>query len=293
MNSWYLWTAPVRNLTWVAARLRTPIAMPAPTRTLTLADVRRFVDEEVFSLPWGSRHAGRVGIELEWIVRPARRRRGAVAGRARRVAPRRAPGREPDHVRARRPARVERPGRTLARRPRANAMRADTATVRCALDHLDLDLVGAAIDTRGDVPRVLDAPRYRAMEEYFDSRWPAGRTMMRNTASIQVNLDAGRPGTTDHGDPGRIGARWHRAHDLGPVLDCVLRQLAVRSVRARPAGSARPDRRCGTTSIPPAPVRPAAPARRAADDWTRYLLDGAGDDDPRRRTRQSRARCAR
>ena len=60
------------------------------------------------------------------------------------------------------------------------------------------------------LPRVLDAPRYRAMEEYFDARWPAGRTMMRNTASIQVNLDAGSPATVD--------ARWHLAHDLGPVL---------------------------------------------------------------------------
>ena len=70
--------------------------------------------------------------------------------------------------------------------------------------------MGTGLATRADAPRVLDAPRYRAMEAYFDSRWPAGRTMMRNTASIQVNLDVGSPATTD--------ARWHLAHDIGPVL---------------------------------------------------------------------------
>ena len=48
------------------------------------------------------------------------------------------------------------------------------------------------------------------MEQYFDSQWPAGRTMMRNTASVQVNLDLG--------EPGDVADRWRRAHDLGPLL---------------------------------------------------------------------------
>jgi glutamate--cysteine ligase len=48
------------------------------------------------------------------------------------------------------------------------------------------------------------------MEQYFDTRWPAGRTMMRNTASVQVNLDIG--------EPCDVASRWRRAHDLGPLL---------------------------------------------------------------------------
>ena len=46
-------------------RIRVPIAVPSPTRTITTRDVRRYVDEHVFA-PNG---AQRVGIELEWITR--------------------------------------------------------------------------------------------------------------------------------------------------------------------------------------------------------------------------------
>ena len=50
--------------------------MPTPTRSLSLTDVRRFVDEEVFASREGPPDDGRVGIELEWIVVP--RRSGAA-----------------------------------------------------------------------------------------------------------------------------------------------------------------------------------------------------------------------
>ena len=42
--------------------------MPAPTRSLSVADVHRYVDEDVFLSPLGSSPGGRVGIELEWIL---------------------------------------------------------------------------------------------------------------------------------------------------------------------------------------------------------------------------------
>ncbi len=48
------------------------------------------------------------------------------------------------------------------------------------------------------------------MEQYFDTRWPDGRVMMRNTASVQVNVDLGAPALVE--------SRWTRAHDLVPVL---------------------------------------------------------------------------
>jgi glutamate--cysteine ligase len=90
------------------------------------------------------------------------------------------------------------------------AMASDTAAARAALMPLGVSLVGTGLDPGGARDRVLDAPRYRAMEEYFDTRWPAGRTMMRNTASVQVNLEVG--------EGEEVAARWRRAHDLGPLL---------------------------------------------------------------------------
>lgn len=59
------------------------------------------------------------------------------------------------------------------------------------------------MDPAGGRPRVLQAARYEAMEVFFDH---AGRTMMRDTAAMQVNVDAGDD------------RRWRAVHALGPVL---------------------------------------------------------------------------
>ncbi|MFT5286753.1 MAG: glutamate--cysteine ligase [Planctomycetota bacterium] len=48
-----------------------------------------------------------------------------------------------------------------------------------------------------DVPQQLDAPRYYCMASYFAKRSEGGRTMMRHTASMQVNLDLGPPGVAE------------------------------------------------------------------------------------------------
>ena len=95
----------------------------------------------------GNPHAGRVGIELEWIVVP---RRGGRAPSPVELAAS-LPGELPGGSRI-----TFEPGGQLELSgpvaPSLSAacerMRADTAMVRCSLDHLDLDLVGAAIDTR-------------------------------------------------------------------------------------------------------------------------------------------------
>src|SRR5262249_48723164 len=158
-----------------------------------------YVDEQVFGTPATGTTEGLVGIELEWIAvahdgTPSTP--GALTARLPRL-----PGTsrltfEPG-------GQLELSGPPAASLGAAiSAMRADTAVVRAALAAHEIELVGAGIDTRGDVPRVLHEPRYAAMEEYFDSAWPAGRTMMRNTASIQVNVDIG---TADDVDD-----RWHR-----------------------------------------------------------------------------------
>src|SRR5260370_26850605 len=90
-------------------------------------------------------------------------------------------------------------------------MRDDLAAARDALATDGVALTGIGLDPHGPRARLVDTPRYRAMERYFDSHWPEGRTMMRSTAAIQVNLDVG----ADNAD---VESRWQRAHHLGPVL---------------------------------------------------------------------------
>lgn len=68
------------------------------------------------------------------------------------------------------------------------------------------------VDLRGEhqVPLQLRTQRYVAMQEHFDRRGPAGRTMMRRTASTQVCLDwwAGAAGRD----------QWHLTLLAGPFV---------------------------------------------------------------------------
>ena len=59
--------------------------------------------------------------------------------------------------------------------------------------------------------RVTQAPRYRAMEAYFDAIGGAGRTMMTNTASIQLNVGLGDT-------EAEATRRWQVANAIGPAM---------------------------------------------------------------------------
>ncbi|GGO95955.1 ergothioneine biosynthesis glutamate--cysteine ligase EgtA [Wenjunlia tyrosinilytica] len=91
---------------------------------------------------------------------------------------------------------------------------ADLATLRAALRTRGYTLVGFGHDPWRPPVRVLDLPRYAAMEEFFDRTGSAGRNMMGASASVQVCLDAG---TEDSGPTG-YARRWRLAHLLGPVF---------------------------------------------------------------------------
>jgi glutamate--cysteine ligase len=237
--------------------------MPAPAPTLTARDVHRYVDERVFRSTVGDGRAPRrVGIELEWLT-VARDGRPSDPTAIAALLPVLPGGSrltfEPG-------GQLELSGPpAVGLAPAIGAMRADTAAVRDTLAREGIDLVGAGIDTR-DVARVLHLPRYAAMEEYFDTAWPAGRTMMRNTASIQVNVDIG--------DPDDVDDRWHRAHDLGPVLTACFANSPF-DAGGRPSGF-RSTRAAVWHAIDPgrtASARRAAPASTASGDWVRYVLD--------------------
>jgi glutamate--cysteine ligase len=62
-----------------------------------------------------------------------------------------------------------------------------------ALAQNGIRLVGAGIDPFNaiqDVPLQIEAERYRRMNDYFNTIGPAGARMMRQTASIQISVDA-------------------------------------------------------------------------------------------------------
>ncbi|MFL6076081.1 MAG: ergothioneine biosynthesis glutamate--cysteine ligase EgtA, partial [Mycobacteriales bacterium] len=94
----------------------------------------------------------------------------------------------------------------------------DLATVRAALGAHGLCLAGYGYDPWRPPRRVLDLPRYAAMEEFFDRSGEEGRAMMCNTASVQVCLDAGTDAGTGVSGPAAADFRWRLAHQLGPVL---------------------------------------------------------------------------
>jgi glutamate--cysteine ligase len=77
-----------------------------------------------------------------------------------------------------------------------------------------LTLTGHGLDLHRPPSRVLELPRYAAMEKFFDRRGPWGRLMMCSTASVQVCIDAGLDDRSASG----YQFRWRLMHALGPVL---------------------------------------------------------------------------
>lgn len=183
--------------------------MPSPTRCLTAGDAFAFVRDLAVHEPTDS---PRVGLELEWLT-------FSTVDRSRRVdlddltpALRALDGALPCGSRLT----VEPGGQVEISTPPCDhvddaieAARADVAITRHVLRAHDIELVGAGLDRRRAPSRIVDAPRYRAMEAYFDHLGPDGRTMMCNSASMQINVDV-------EGDPRDA---WRAAHvvarDLG------------------------------------------------------------------------------
>ncbi|TDC05215.1 ergothioneine biosynthesis glutamate--cysteine ligase EgtA [Streptomyces sp. 8K308] len=146
----------------------------------------------------------------------------------------------------------------------------DVAALRHALAAAGLTPVGLGLDPHRVQPRVLDAPRYRAMEAYFDHFGPGGRIMMRATASVQVCVDAG-----DESDgPSGYRARWALAHRIGPLLVAAFANSPL--LRGRPTGW-KSTRQALWARIDPGRTRP--PEHGCDGDprtaWAGYALDAS------------------
>jgi glutamate--cysteine ligase len=128
-----------------------------------------------------------------------------------------------------------------------------------------LALGGTALDPLRSPHRILDHPRYAAMETHLDGWGFPGRTMMCSTTSIQVNLEAARAGRDD---PVR---RWHLLHALQPALVAAFANSPLRL--GRPTGW-KSTRQAVWLALDPARTgRPPAAGGDLPHDWTRWVLD--------------------
>ena len=162
---------------------------------------------------------GQVGVELEWLVCDGRD--PALPVDQRRVAAALARLDEPGALPGRGRLTTEPGGQVeLSSAPASGlggcvaAARSDLTAVRQAIAPAGLSLAGHGLDPLRPPRRVLDLPRYAAMEEFFDRSGPWGRVMMCSTASVQVCVDAGQ----EQGGPSGFRWRWHLLHGLSPVL---------------------------------------------------------------------------
>lgn len=226
---------------------------------------------------------GRVGVELEWLVhdgrdlaRPVDHERVLAA-----LAPLMPAGALPGQGRLT----IEPGGQIeLSSAPAAGigacaaGAGAGLTAVRDALRAAGLGLAGQGVDPVRPPRRILQQPRYHAMEEFFDRSGPWGRIMMCSTASVQVCVDAG-----DESDgPAGYRWRWRLLHALGPLLVAAFANSPL--LHGRPTGWkstrqaiwARLDP--GRTRPPPGAEPPAGP-RHSPDagdpraSWAAYALD--------------------
>jgi len=241
--------------------------VPSPRRHLTVDVLRRHLADRALA----PSDRGLVGVEIELLTYPsADPRRRPLAAELRAVA---------EGLRLPAGSRITlEPGgqveiSTPPLRGLASALpaaAADLAAVTAALRGAGLDPVARGLDTLRPPERVLDEPRYAAMEAFFDVEGFAGRTMMCSTASIQVNVETGPAAD--------VAARWRLAHDLGPVLVATFAHSPVpggggcgpRSARQQVWSVMDPSR---TAPVHRPALSPAGrPGRSPGEEWLVYAL---------------------
>ena len=227
-------------------------------------------EEQVHGICFKTGPPGRIGVELEWLVfdgrnpaLPVDQRRAATAV-ARLDGPGALPGRgllttEPGGQVEISSAPAAGPGDCIA------GTSLDLAVLRQAIHQEGLCLSGQGLDPFRPPRRVLELPRYAAMEKFFDRAGPWGRLMMCSTASVQVCVDAGGEG------PGWSGFRWrwHLLHAIGPVLVAAFANSPLRGGRPTGWKSTRQaiwSRLDPTRTRPPADAEPS-PGRRRGRSW--------------------------
>jgi glutamate--cysteine ligase len=187
--------------------------MAAAEPVLTLDDARRIVADHGFepASPTASRPT--LGIEIEWHPIDVERPGEAVPFDRIEAAARAAVLPGDSRLTFEPGGQVELSSRPLPDFEAGVAVQRDAQTLTTALGRDGIALVALGLLPGAVRPRALHLPRYDAMEAHFDTLGTAGRTMMRQTAALQVNVDLGADGQRPD--------RWTTAHALGPLLAAV------------------------------------------------------------------------
>ena len=240
--------------------------MPSPHPVLPATEAARIAADRGFATPAeGARSADgtrRVGVEMEWctvdladLTRPAAFdavcRAAAMATIPHRSRITYEPG-----------GQVELSTRPLPRLEAITALAADAASLGRALARAGIGMVAIGLEPGPRRDRFLRSPRYDAMEAYFDAWGEAGRTMMRSTAALQLNLDLGDAGETER--------RWDLVHALGPVLAATFANSPFWN--GHPSGW-KSTRLAVWSRIDPARTQPVANGVGPREAWSRYALD--------------------
>lgn len=143
-----------------------------------------------------------------------------------------------------------------------DAVTADHAFLAELLRDAGLALGDRGVDQHRSPARVLDTPRYAAMESVFEAIGPHGFTMMCCTAGLQVCLDVGESHT--------VANRWAAVTALGPVLVAAFANSPT--LAGRPTGWASARMRAVLGTDPPRSM-PSAIVDDPAQAWARRVLD--------------------
>ncbi|HEX2134036.1 MAG TPA: glutamate-cysteine ligase family protein [Actinophytocola sp.] len=138
-----------------------------------------------------------------------------------------------------------------------DAVQADLAYLTGLLSDAGLVLGDRATDRHRPPRRLLNTPRYTAMERVFEPIGPHGLTMMCATAGLQVCLDTGQPDAA--------AARWTAVSALGPVL--------VAAFANSPGGGWASARMRAVLGTDPPRTAPSRLVDDPAADWARRVLD--------------------
>ncbi|WP_051114862.1 ergothioneine biosynthesis glutamate--cysteine ligase EgtA [Actinokineospora enzanensis] len=143
-----------------------------------------------------------------------------------------------------------------------DAVTADHRYLADLLDQAGLVLGPRGLDAHRSPRRVLDTPRYAAMERAFAPIGPDGITMMCASAGLQVCLDIG--------EADRFVARWAAVSALGPVLIALFANSP--DLAGAPTGWASARVR-SVLGVDPRRSRPVPITDDPAAAWAEYVLD--------------------
>jgi glutamate--cysteine ligase len=141
-------------------------------------------------------------------------------------------------------------------------MEGDAAIARRRLGAAGVSMTSLGLDPVRPERRVLDSPRYAAMEQFFDRHGPDGRSMMCASASIQVNLDLGVGDEQEE--------RWRLANLIGPMMTAAFANSPFR--RGAPSGW-RSSRAAVWRMLDLSRTSPVPLVGNAANAWARYALN--------------------